>query len=275
MIFPSDCHVHTPYCDGQARMEAMAARAFSLGYHTLGFSPHSPLPYKNDYAMRAEKEPLYLEKVRDLQRLYRGRMDILIGIEWDLDTKYGFPRYDYRIGSVHQLTCGTHHFAIDNTMSELKTCIRTAFGGDVYAFLSAYYAEVERSCMRVGVDVVGHFDLAAKFNENGEFFDENDARYRELSINALRRIIKRRPDLVFEINTGAVARGYRSHPYPAPFLLREMAKRGARVTLTSDAHSVDALAFMQDAVFALCHRCGFDHLVQLTKNGFIPFPLQK
>lgn len=275
MIFPSDCHVHTPYCDGRAKMEAMAARAYELGYTSLGFSPHSPLPYANSFfGMHPKSEALYRAKIQELQLLYRQKMDILMGIEWDLDTNYAFPRYDYRIGSVHRLNCGRYSFEVDCTKEELVKGIRDAFGGDVNAFATAYFSEVERSAMRRGVDIVGHFDLPTKFNSPPEVIDETDAEYREIALNALRRIAKARPDLVFEVNTGAMSRLNRTSPYPAPFLLREMAKLGLRITLTSDAHTTDGLAFWQEGALALCRRSGVRKLVYLTKDGFKPFPLR-
>ena len=50
----------------------------------------------------------------------------------------------------------------------------------------------------------------------------------------------------FEINTGAIARGYRQLPYPAPEILSYIAKNGGKVILTSDAHSPENLCYRFD-----------------------------
>ena len=46
-----------------------------------------------------------------------------------------------------------------------------------------------------------------------------------------------------EVNTGAMARGYRPIPYPAPALLRTLRELGGRVILTSDCHDAARLIY--------------------------------
>ena len=41
---------------------------------------------------------------------------------------------------------------------------------------------------------------------------------------------------IFEVNTGAIARGYRTTPYPAPFLLKEWKAIGGEIVISSDCH---------------------------------------
>ena len=47
--------------------------------------------------------------------------------------------------------------------------------------------------------------------------------------------------IVFEINTGAISRGYRSEPYPASPILAELQKMGGKVLLSGDAHNVESI----------------------------------
>ena len=54
-------------------------------------------------------------------------------------------------------------------------------------------------------------------------------------------------DRIFEINTGAISRGWRVTPYPQDFLLRRIAEKGARVIITSDSHSRDTILFGYEA----------------------------
>ena len=269
MFFPYDCHIHTTFCDGTLNMESMALQAYRMGYKAIGFSVHSPLPYKNDYALRKEDEKSYIKTARMLKAAYRGKMDVLMGVEWDYDTQYGFPEYEYRIGSVHQIGARTKHYAIDNTPDELENCIKNVFESHADAFLSYYFSAVEASCMRRGVDIVGHFDLPTKLNGHSRFFDENGIRYRELAVNALQRIVSKRPDLIFEVNVGGMYRANRRFPYPAPFLLRELARLHVKITLTSDAHDQSALAYQEAAVLSLCRNCGHRAVYGLSSRGLI------
>ena len=47
----------------------------------------------------------------------------------------------------------------------------------------------------------------------------------------------------FEVNTGAISRGYRSVPYPAVPLLEYIREKGGRVILSGDAHSTEGLCY--------------------------------
>ena len=115
------------------------------------------------------------------------------------------------------------------------------FGGDIYAFAEAYFDTVGRVPEIPGCSVIGHFDLIAKFNEQTPLFDESCPRYVAAWQAAAEKLLL--SGLPFELNTGAMSRGYRSVPYPAPPILRYLAERGARFLLSSDSHSPGTLCF--------------------------------
>lgn len=62
-------------------------------------------------------------------------------------------------------------------------------------------------------DFIGHFDLLTKFNEGYKHFDETKDAYLEPAITAMHKLAAL--GIPFEINTGAMSRGYRSAPYPS------------------------------------------------------------
>ena len=49
--------------------------------------------------------------------------------------------------------------------------------------------------------------------------------------------------MLFEINTGAMARGYRTTPYPGPILRRAIARKGGTFILSSDCHRKEQLLY--------------------------------
>ena len=100
---------------------------------------------------------------------------------------------------------------------------------------------------RTRCTIVGHFDLVSKYNEACDLFDPAHPRCRRAALDAMQCLLEK--PVIFEINTGAMARGYRSVPYPDPFLLRELEARGARLILSSDCHEKQNLLFgMEDLV---------------------------
>ena len=92
-----------------------------------------------------------------------------------------------------------------------------------------------------------------------------------LPLEALEAVLAR--DVIFEINTGAVARGYRPLPYPAPFLLDAIRQKGGRVCITSDSHRADTIVHAFPQAAALAGSCGFREAWILAKNGFQPVGL--
>ena len=76
-------------------------------------------------------------------------------------------------------------------------------------------------------------------------------------------------------NTGAISRGCRSAPYPAPFLLRAIQERGGRICITSDSHSPRTLTSAFPLAAELALSCGFRETWLLTDEGFQAVPLEE
>ena len=70
-------HTHTTFCDGKNSAQEMVDQALYLGFTHLGFSGHM------DPDIRMDLEA-YDNEIRHLQNQYRGKLDILRGVELDL-----------------------------------------------------------------------------------------------------------------------------------------------------------------------------------------------
>ena len=110
-------HTHTTLCDGKNTPQEMAKAGFDKGLLALGFSGHMDQDVHMDW-------DAYATAIRQLKDEYRGRMDILMGVE--LDTLYDpacCPGAEYRIGSTHFLDvdvpCET---SVDWSVEKLETC---------------------------------------------------------------------------------------------------------------------------------------------------------
>ncbi len=236
-----DLHVHTTYCDGINTPEEIVLAAIDKGLSELGFSGHSYTPFDTNYCMSPESEALYFKEINFLKDKYKDKIKILCGIEQDYYSPPPAYPYDYMIGSVHYIKCGKEFFPVD--LSEEAFCGFTAkhFNGDFYAVSEKYFETIAEMVKKMKPDIIGHFDIVAKFNEGNKFFCENNARYVTAYRKAIDDIISY--DLPFEINTGAVSRGYRSVPYPSSEITEYIKSRGGRFVLSSDSHSKDTLCF--------------------------------
>ena len=171
------------------------------------------------------------------------------------------------IGSSHELYDSVgRRWEVDASPEQLAEGIREGFGGDALAYAQAYYARLLRALPALAPAVIGHFDLLRKYNGSGAFFDENSPAYRRIASDALAKLLE--ADLVPEVNTGAIARGCRSDPYPADFLLRQILESGRGVVVTSDCHDADRITCAFGETLDRLRRIGFRSVLQLTGKGF-------
>ncbi len=254
MLPKSNIHTHSTYVDGRDAPEAMVRAALDLGFHTLGFSEHGCADY-DDCSMSPAQALAYRAEIRALAEKYRDRIHILLGYEHDWFAPFDPTPYDYYIESVHYLPVPGGYVGVDHTRPKLEAAIREHFGGDPYALCRAYFDAVRASIGGTSAQVLGHIELVMKFNEARDLFDDADPRYLRHALDTAE--LAARSGRLIEVNTGAIARGYRREPYPGRAMLDRIRECGGRVILSSDCHDRSFLncAFAESA--ALLRRCGF------------------
>ena len=242
----SNYHTHTVYCDGNDTPEALVLEAIRFGCPSIGFSGHSFTEFDQSYCMSRERTEEYKREVRALKEKYRGQIEILLGVEQDYYSEEPTDEYDYVIGSVHYILKDGVYLTVDWTREQQEEDVKIYYGGDFYAYAEDYYKIVADIYRKTKCDIVGHFDLITKFNQDDALFDTKDERYRNAALAAVRALLK--TSAAFEINTGAIARGLRTEPYPAKFILDEIYREGGEVLITSDCHAKENLLFGFDCV---------------------------
>lgn len=272
-MFTQNLHTHSTFDDGQNTLEEMTLAAKNAGLQSIGFSVHTPMPYPACWTIDAARMPEYIAEVRRLQRAYRGQIDVFCGAEWDLYSPIAPARFDYVIGSIHHIPAGDSLRCVDNSVEETKYILRQSYGGDADAMAEAYFRQYEALARVNEVGIVGHFDLLTKFDEQWTFFDSDSPRFRAAATDAMDLLIA--AGKIFEINTGAISRGYRTTPYPSETLLRELFARGAKVTISADAHRTQDVAFGFAEAEALARRCGYREAWQFNRMGFVAVPLDE
>ena len=263
----SSVHCHSTLCDGKNTLQEMASAACAQGLTTLGFTGHSHTPCDREYCMSPRRTAEYKATIAKLKAEYKGKVDILCGIEWDQFSDDKRIGYDYWIGSVHYLRGAVtgKYYEIDFRKQDLQDCINADFGGDALAAVEAYFHSVAEVAA-LKPDILGHIDLIKKLNRDGSFFDENSDRYRAAALGALEAA--KAADCLLEVNTGAVFRGYRDDFYPSQWLLEAWNRMGGKVIITADAHSTDCLTFGYEEAARQVKAAGFTSVQVLTSAGF-------
>lgn len=235
----SDYHTHTVFCDGRDTPEEMAEEALRRGLDELGFSGHSYTFFDESFCMSKEGTKQYQQRVRSLQRRYEGKLKILLGVEQDYFSEEPTDSYDYVIGSVHYIRKDGFYLPIDESREKQIEIAARFYGGDFYSFAEDYYALMADVYRRTKCDIIGHFDLITKFNEDQVLFDTGHPRYMAAAERALETLME--TPAVFEINTGAISRGYRSEPYPERWIAERLKRAGKKLVINSDAHAKEWL----------------------------------
>lgn len=267
-MIKSNCHTHTTFCDGKNTAEEMTLAAIEKGFVSLGFSGHSPMYYDADWAMTKDNVADYVSDIKRVKEKYADKIDVLCGIELDGDFAHiNSDDFDYTIASVHQLHGKNKIFSVDLSPEELTECVNYIFDGDWYKMAEYYFTTLADFVLSGDFDVVGHFDLITKFNGCKPLFDEDDETYKASALRAIDRILDSKPDILFEVNTGAMYRKGNPKPYPAEFMMKHIKSRGGLITVTSDSHCCESLDFAFDDMVDYCKKCGFTQAYYFTSKG--------
>ncbi|MFQ6791612.1 MAG: histidinol-phosphatase [Thomasclavelia sp.] len=266
-MIKQNLHTHSIYCDGNDTIEEMVLAAIDKGFTTLGFSGHGNCRNVDNYSMDEINTQKYLEDVLRVKEKYQDQIKIFLGIEQDVLGKHfikGKP-YDYIIGSVHFVKAGDRYLAVDESKDVTQEIV--TYFGSFLNYAKSYFEEVEKIVLDDEVDIVGHIDLLTKFNEDEEFIKFDELEYLKLAYQCIDKLLEKKK--IFEVNTGAIARGQRKTPYPHHLLLKYIYDHGGKICLNSDCHNKEMLDCYYNEALALIQTCGFQTMMELTNDGFV------
>ena len=267
----SDTHLHTSFSsDSTAPMEDMIKKALSLGLKTICFTEHYDpdfpvLDNGMDFSLDFDA---YYDSWKELSEKYVNQIEVLHGIELGVQPylktelnefykNYG-SRYDFIINSCHLV----------NRMDPYEKEYFELYGPK--EGLLKYFEEVYQNlqCFE-HYQTVGHLDYAARYmpHPRPEF---SYASYKEILDAILSYIIKK--DKALEVNTSGLKAGL---PWPNPhmdILKRYQQLGGKKITIGSDAHRPEHMAYDFVKLPGILKEAGFDHyeLYRKRKEYLIP-----
>lgn len=254
-------HTHTTFSDGAGTPRENIEAAIAKGMTAIGFSDHTQTG-TDTYCMKESEYSEYVSSLRALKEEYRGKIDVLIGMEKDFYSKMPEVPLDYLIASVHYLVEGGKRYPVDHSLEQQIECINEAFGKDKIAYAERYFSMVYEHVKLTRPTFIGHYDLINKFS----YMPEDDERYIKIANHYLQKCLKICKHV--EFNTGGIARGTATFPYPNRKMLECILKNGGEVLLSSDSHKIENLTFYFDEAVRELKKCGFKSIVTLTSDGF-------
>ncbi|MCC8163728.1 MAG: histidinol-phosphatase HisJ family protein [Lachnospiraceae bacterium] len=248
----SDYHVHTTFSgDGETAADAMIRHAIELGLEHLCLTDHIDYDYR-DGDVCFEFDPReYFHHLEQLRSKYREQIDLQIGVELGLrpylaarnhSLVFSCP-FDFVIGSVHLVNSRDPYYPsyfknrdeFDAYMEYFECCLHN---------IEAYS----------NFDAFGHLDYVIRYGPNRDRYYSYDL-FRGIIDEILRLLVRK--DIALEVNTTGYRYGLGAPNPGRDILLRYRELGGKLITIGSDAHKADHLAWRFDDAAELIKSCGF------------------
>jgi histidinol phosphate phosphatase HisJ family len=266
-----DLHTHHERCGhANGTIEDYIIAALDAGLQVIGISDHSPYfgseqdqPFPG-IAMARSDFSSYVDEVLRLKEKYKGRIEVLLGMESDFfpqhaetyrDAYKGVP-FDYLIGSVHQVS-GVSIFNRNRWkgLSDEKQISEKV----------SYYDLIQQSARSGMFDILGHIDAMKGYYPA---FSDIPA---EAAIDDTLRVIAQ-CEVAIEINTSGSTKDVGGW-YPSDAILERALHFGVHVTFGSDAHKPSRVGDEFELVRKRLKEIGFSQWVFYRKRQQIIVPL--
>lgn len=251
----ADYHTHTRFSyDSESHPEDMIQGAIQKGLKTICFTDHHDLDYMEPgWEVDFEEYFPYMSNVKEQ---YKGRIEILIGAEFGLqphlNERYealakSYP-FDFIIGSTHMFD------GYDPWYPEYFS-----IHSDEEGYQRAFEITLENIKNVKCFDVLGHVDYLVRYGHEKEA-SYSCMKYAELIDEILQVLIQNGKGV--EVNTGGFRAGL-SFAHPHQEILKRYKELGGEIiTLGSDAHLPEQIAYDFSRGKAYLEACGFKYYTE-------------
>lgn len=260
-MITSDFHMHTAFStDSDAPARTMIEEAVQKGLTAICITDHwdEDYPFYEDLGADAFSFDLekYFRELRALQEKYADRIDVRIGIELGLQPHLGeayrklvrqYP-FDFVIGSVHVVN------RTDPYYGEIF-----AEGSDEAAYRETFRVTLENLKHIEDFDVLGHIDYVVRYGKH-QAEEYSYQRFAPLLDEILKTVIQKGKGI--ELNMAGMKYGLGfAHPHP-DVLKRYRELGGEVITIGSDGHKPEHIAYDFEKAGAILESCGFKYYTE-------------
>ncbi len=257
----SDCHMHTMFSlDSEADPEEMIKGGIKKGLEAICFTDHEDKDYVDEGNPWTFDVKQYFERMRMLKGRYRKSIEVRIGVEIGLqphlrDYYRDYVRqnpFDFVIGSVHLIKSRDPYY-------------QEFFEGrkDADAYEETFLETYDNVRKIEDFDVLGHLDYVTRYGRQREE-EYSYQRFSDLIDRILRVLIERGKGI--ELNTAGLKYGL-PYAHPHPDVLKRYRELGGEIlTIGSDAHKPEHIAYDFKKVPELLKSCGFRYYTEFVER---------
>jgi histidinol-phosphatase (PHP family) len=255
-----DLHTHTKRCrHATGEVSEYIEFAISKNITTLGFSDHFPMFYlpetidTSTYCMQMEEVQDYISEIEIIREKHSeidikiaSEIDFIIGKEGEIKNAIKKYPFDYLLGAVHVIDDWC--FDDPNNLSKYDQI-------DIIDIYTTYYMTLKKAIDSRLFDVMAHLDLVKKFG----FRPKQDIS------NLIDPIIDslKNNKVCIELNTAGSRKPVKEF-YPDRKILRKCYENDIPLTLGSDAHKPEEVAWKFEDAIALIKEIGYNQLVKFS-----------
>lgn len=253
-----DYHIHSKYSiDGKMTMDEACRQAIELGLDEIVFTDHIDLDWPDNRThFDMDNIKRYIESIESMQEKYEGALTVKKGMELgfqpslleDFNRLLDIFPVDFVIASVH---------VVDGMDPYLKDYYSGKTKEESYV---RYYEEILKMIeIFDNFDVIGHIDYVKRYSPIP--WEDGDHLYGLDLIEEIFKILIER-DKGIEVNTS----GYRhvsDAPMPNIDIVKKFHEMGGRIiTIGSDAHHTEGLAYSFDRAIKELRQAGITYLAK-------------
>ncbi len=264
-----DMHMHTHFSgDSEAIPAEIAQKAYDIGLAGICFTDHMDIDYKETPGLFDLDIPAYKKEILHLKEQFADKLDISWGIELGLQPYLAEKNktvatqndFDFIIGSTHAVNKIDIYFPSFYQGRDEDTCYLEYFEDTLRNVLSD-----------VDFDVYGHLDFVVRYGPNKNKFYSYQ-KFADIIDEILRALISSGRGI--ELNMAGFKYGL-GHAHPTMETLKRYKELGGEIiTLGSDGHAPDQIAWEFEKVPAILKEAGFEYFTTFKNRNpiFIPLP---
>jgi histidinol-phosphatase (PHP family) len=273
-------HCHSDYCDGKGKIEDYVLAAIEKKFTSMGFSSHSPLPFRNMWSMDSAKLDDYFLEINSLKEKYANQIEIYAGLEMDFIREYNNFTFqtlnhakshlDYTIFSIHFLKSKKNNYLeIDGLTSNFIKRLREDWDFDSEALVTEYFQAFESMIDTFKPTIIGHFDKIKMHKyPNGELvINPHSSAYKNAWQKALKSIAQ--SGAFLEVNTRGIYKKELGEPYPSIEIIKAANELNIPLVISSDAHHPKELTSEFENIASLLNSVGIKKIKVLRENKWI------